>query len=1121
MPATFTVVVGPARCGKTHRLVDQYRQVLASAGAAVGRALWLAPTSRSAAAIREALIGSPELAACLDPGVTTFDAFALRVLASLSPSPRIVSAFQQRVLVRCAVEAVRAENRLQYLSAMSRHGSFVDLLVEHIAELKRYGVTPAAFARTAGSRGDRRQQEELALLFMHYEELLAAHGLVDEEGAQGAAGDALRKAVEAPSGLALVVVDGFTDFTQPQLEILTQLAGRTERLCITLPGEERRSAGRDELFAKTADTLAELRLHLPKLDVQTLPCRATDWPALDHLSQHLFEHPRDIPAPSPAVRDSLERFEIVASAGVQDEIVELARHIKRKLTAATHPVRPGDVVVVFRSLRAAAPRIRAVFDEFGIPYSLEAGRPLAATTVMRLLLDLLRLDAEDWPYRRVVSITANNQLEIADRAVHAAAEWLVRELQIDRGRRQLLEKIAAFAETAAADDSSEEPPPHAHADRRAQAAALAAPLLTQLAAAFDALPEVATPSEWVAALGQFAAALKLRCLTGTRIDPEDTAAWRAIGEYLFQRELLASWQSQPAPQLSRTELLDLLVDLAQHELLPREADDTGRVRILSAQTARTVNAMHVYLAGMSEQAFPSPERPGAFYSAADYRFFAAAADPRRAAAELPGVERSQEEMLLFYEVLTRPRERLVISYPALDEKAQALSPSPYVTEVERCVDPEKIPRRQAARPSPLPSAGLPLSPSDWRVQAIHEGLSESKDVSLLAGMFRQGDSRTSAALESALRIIASRSCYDRFGPAEGLLESEAVRARLARRFGGDHLWSPSQWETYAQCPYRFFLEQVLRLEPLGELVLETDHRRRGSLVHRVLAEFHRRAPELLGSNAPLSQHELTKFVSEFENLADALVRATPYTGVEAALVELDRLQIAKWAPRYHVEHGKYDTHWPLDTPLAPTFLEWRFGPPRAGEKDFEDERSTDDPFLLPVGKERIRVTGRIDRIDVGAAGERKVFSILDYKSGKRPTLSPEKVASGERLQPALYVMAAQALLFSDDSATPLYAGYWSLVNGITLARAYSLHCSDDLESVSEDWQQLCQSVEERLGKFVREIRHGDFPVASRDEHCTSRCDFATVCRIAQVRSLGKQWVAEDENSAPAQPKEAK
>ena len=128
------------------------------------------------------------------------------------------------------------------------------------------------------------------------------------------------------------MADGFTDFTHTQLDVLGELAQRAGRLLISLPGDTTLTSGRRELFAKSAATLAELRLRHPQLTIEEMPSRPTGFPALDHVAQHLFRHPRDIPPPSPAAAlDSLDRLERVAAAGVQDEIVELARTIKRQL----------------------------------------------------------------------------------------------------------------------------------------------------------------------------------------------------------------------------------------------------------------------------------------------------------------------------------------------------------------------------------------------------------------------------------------------------------------------------------------------------------------------------------------------------------------------------------------------------------------------------------------------------------------------------------------------------------------------------------------------------------------------------------------------------------------------
>ncbi len=1140
MAHQLTVVIGPARCGKTHRLVALYRQVLRSAGGAVGRGLWLSPTARGAAVIRQQLLAG-ELPAILDPGITTFATFGERVLAVSPQPPRQTTPLLERTLLRRVIASALENRELHFLQATARRSSFVELLADHIHELKRHGITPAGFAYSIGHRGEPQLHAELARLYTRYEQLLAEHRLSDQEGRQWAVRDALAADATRLAELELVVADGFNDFTHTQLEILGQLARRAGRLFISLPAEAERTASRSELFAKTQATFAELRRLHPQLTVDRLPCRATQWPALDHIAGHLFDHPRDIPPPSPEATASLHRLEIVAAASVQDEIVQLARNIKQRLVnqrTQTGTARPGEMVVVFRSLREAAPRVREVFEEFGIPYSLEAGLPLAATGIVRTLLDVFRLDLADWPFRRVTSLVTNNLLTAVDRRRRAAAEWLVRDLQIAQGREKLIERVQKFAGELASESGHQEGRQRiTHHARQTQAAATALPFLQQLTTALDGLPTSATPTAWLAALQQLGERLGIRSLTsgwlgtshsGPPVESENTTAWRCVAEHFASLERLADWLGEPSPQLSRAAVLDLLVDLARHELLPRPFDDVGRVRVLSAATARTVDAKHILLAGMSEQAFPSPERAGNFYSAADYRFFAVAADPAGIANDSPSVTRAQEEMLLFYEVLTRAGQRLTLSYPALDNKAQSLSPSPYVTEVERAISPAAVTHHRALRPSPLPTGDSPLSPADWRIQAVHEAM--QSDLRLLAGFFRSESTSGAAgcgvtgsasagvaasALEAALRMIASRSRRTSFGPAEGLLESNAVRARLARRFGSEHHWSPSQWETYATCPFKFFMNNVLGREPLGELVLETNHRHRGTLVHRLLAELHRRLPDLLGSNISLSACDAEQFASRFDNLLEALVRATPHTGLEAALIELDRREIEKWGARYQAEHGKYEAAWAqLDGPLVAEFLEWRFGPPHSDEAGDEDPRSTSEPFLFDLGDEKIRITGRIDRIDVGQAAGQQVFNVIDYKSGKATGLKKEHLQSGQRLQPALYVLAAQQLLFQAGNAVPVFAGYWSMAEGAKLhgALRFGEVTAEGAQPTIEWINDIQPQLAKKIKQFVSEIRAGNFPVDSRDEHCTSLCEFSTVCRIGQLRSLGKQWFAEEANT---------
>ena len=156
----------------------------------------------------------------------------------------------------------------------------------------------------------------------------------------------------------------------------------------------------------------------------------------------------------------------------------------------------------------------------------------------------------------------------------------------------------------------------------------------------------------------------------------------------------------------------------------------------------------------------------------------------------------------------------------------------------------------------------------------------------------------------------------------------------------------------------------------------------------------------------------------------------------------------------------------FDQPPQPAHFELRFGRKHAGEGD-EDSSSTDRAFPLDIGGETVNIAGRIDRIDVGRVGGQTVFNVIDYKSGRRPTLTTEKIESGERLQPALYVMAAQALIFENDQATPMWAGYWSMQGGVNTDKRFSLHCSVKDGTANDTWEELKVKVVARIGQIVR------------------------------------------------------
>ena len=412
---------------------------------------------------------------------------------------------------------------------------------------------------------------------------------------------------------------------------------------------------------------------------------------------------------------------------------------------------------------------------------------------------------------------------------------------------------------------------------------------------------------------------------------------------------------------------------------------------------------------------------------------------------------------------------------------------------------------------PQDSSSPPHSLSTFRQQALGEALEGRHGW--LAGL--AGLSTTQSAGESilaGLRSISQRAEREGFGPYEGLLLNESVQSVLARRFDKDHLWSPSQLEGYATCPFRFYAEHLLHLQPVGELTLRSDAARRGSLLHQVLAAVHQ---QLSTSHQEGDADRL--LVDRLLQTLQAVVSANPLGGVEQALREIERREIAEWVPDYVGQEQDYRSQWgQWEQPPQPTYFEVRFGPKaRTDLQEGADSTSTLVPFEIDLGSEKIRLIGQIDRIDIGRVGGVTVFNIIDYKSGKHAIkMDLKKVHSGHQLQLPLYALAAEKHLLADQQARAFAAGYWNVRDkgfekkGKQVGFALS-EVQDETLAPCVEWEELQPALMERVTQTIRSIRRGHFPVYNEDNHCTNSCPYRSVCRIGQIRSLEKVWIEED------------
>jgi ATP-dependent helicase/DNAse subunit B len=324
----------------------------------------------------------------------------------------------------------------------------------------------------------------------------------------------------------------------------------------------------------------------------------------------------------------------------------------------------------------------------------------------------------------------------------------------------------------------------------------------------------------------------------------------------------------------------------------------GRVRVLSPYRVRAARARHLFLASLQDGDFPGGE----------------AADPllgeeRRARLDLRALARRDvvlEERYLFHACVSRPTERLWLSWRSSDEEGRPSSRSPFIDDV-------------------LDRLGPSPEPAEAELKRVH-GLDRV--------VFGPDAAPSRRQLDRALAAIAPRVEPVLPGP----LAHPEILAQLAERdpVGAGTL------ERWIECPYRWFVDHELR--PQG-LEPEPDALRAGSVVHEALERLYADPPGDDRIPRPEDLDRWRRRASEL--LAEAAEEhgLSPDQPLSRIALERMRAQV----------HRLLERESRSETDLRPALLEASFG---------------DGADRPPLDLGDMRIHGQIDRVDLSPDGSR-------------------------------------------------------------------------------------------------------------------------------------------------------
>jgi ATP-dependent helicase/nuclease subunit B len=258
-------------------------------------------------------------------------------------------------------------------------------------------------------------------------------------------------------------------------------------------------------------------------------------------------------------------------------------------------------------------------------------------------------------------------------------------------------------------------------------------------------------------------------------------------------------------------------------------------------------------------------------------------------------------------------------------------------------------------------------------------------------------------LDAARSLLRARAS-DAFTRYDGNLAGVDGLPDYARE---DRAISPTALESYASCPHAFFVERLLRVEPVEqpEDLLVISPLQIGNLVHESIdALVTELIDELPAGGAPWTAEQRARLLEIAEARADEF-ESEGLTG-HPRLWQRERARILADLTWLLSD----DDRWRAERKATVVATELSFG------------LNGQPPVQIPVASGRVLLRGSADKIDVGGNGTIYVTDVKTGSASRFEGIDVDPVVAGTKLQLPVYAYAARAVLGDPD--LPVEASYW-------------------------------------------------------------------------------------------------
>lgn len=911
-----------------------------------------------------------------------------------------------------------------------------------ISEFKQYGLTTkdvAGLAEYAKGRGALFYKlKDLELIYQGFDDYIKDKFITTEETLE-----LLTRAVSKSRIIkdSVIIFDGFTGFTAIQYRLIQELFTLARRVIVSITIDMKQNpfqiGGEQELFYLSKKTVKDLcrlakeagtdREEDKYMKHDPLPRFRENRP-MAHLEQNLFRYPARV------YEKEQKSIYIEEALNPAMEVRAVSIQIKKLVLEEGYCYR--DIAVVTGDLETYGDYFEREALIYDIPVFLDRTRGILLNPFIEYIRSALKIVLDHFSYEAVFHYLrcglADFSPEEIDRlenyvlacGIKGKKKWSQPFVRMGKNREpELLERIN---------------------DTRSRLLEQIAPLMEKRK----------TVGEMVRTLYDFIVAGRIEeKLAGyeqffkerkeTDRAKEYAQIYRLVMELLEQ--IMALLEKEPMTLKEFAEILDAGFGEIEVGIIPGSVD---RIAVGDMERSRLKQVKVLFFLGVNDGNIPRSGNRGGLLSDIDREFL------QQSEFELAPTPRQQMyiQRLYLYMNMTKPSDKLYLSYSRINSQGKSIRPSYLIETIKKLFPGMEIIKSDAGRSNYAGTKSSVFADVVGKKDGLTLLAEELRDYA--AG--REGE-LTQEELSGLYRMYAQDETYGAyakklFRAAFARYEHKPVAKAVARALYGNMLEnSVSRLEKYAACAYSHFLQYGLMLKERDEYGFEQVDL--GNIFHQVLELF----------AGKLAENNYTWF--DFpEEEGDSLLKEA----LEACTVSYGETILYSSARYEYMIRRMYRILKRTIRTLKAQLREGDFVP-AFFEMSFSRVEELDAVNIALSENEKIKLKGRIDRIDVCEDEEHVYVKVIDYKSGNRK-FDLAALYYGLQLQLVVYMNVASEMekrKHPDKEVVPAALLYY--------------HVSDPLVSGKED-----MTTEEINQEILKELRTNG--IVNQDDKVVSLLD---------------------------------